>query len=85
MTDDWSRLPAPLAECILQLAFQDSSRALPQWLCMSLVSRYDQARTAAIWTPQGNCSSYQFHHQSGRTTQQSIDARCRTGRLGALQ
>ncbi len=49
MTDDWSRLPAPLAERILQLAFQDSRRALPQWLCMSLVSRYDLACTAAIY------------------------------------
>ena len=36
----WSCLPAPLVERVMQLAFQDSSRAFRQWLCMSLVCRY---------------------------------------------
>ncbi len=41
---DWSLLSAPLAERILRHAFQDSSRALTQWLSMSLVCKCDLAR-----------------------------------------
>ena len=51
---NWSCLPAPLAEHILHLAFQDGSRGFPQWLCMSLVCKCDFTRTAAVPTKQAN-------------------------------
>lgn len=35
----WSSLPEPLAERILQQAFHNSGRALPQWLQLSLVCK----------------------------------------------
>ena len=44
----WSGLPEPLSDHILRLAFQSGGRALPQWLCMSLVCRHAHSSHLAM-------------------------------------
>ena len=47
----WSRLPAPLAECILDQAFRDSDKSVLQWLRLSLVCRFDPCHEMAAVHP----------------------------------
>ena len=57
----WSSLPAPLAERIVRQAFENSGRAVLQWLRLSLVCRceYRQRADAQITQlPAQACSSW---------------------------
>jgi len=53
----WSCLPAPLVERIVRQAFQDSGRAVLQWLRLSLVCRCECCH--------GTCTATVHHFRPG--------------------